>query len=162
MKYFLIIVALLFSTVAEAQTSRNPCYNTGQGINGLPNCIGVGTASPLPVTLGATPGTSTVGIDQTTANANDVKAIGGGSIATAQVSLTATAVQVAAARANRLAITVTVAGTAVDTFCGATGVTITTGDLIVGTKGASKTYSTGAAIFCVTGTTGTVSVAETF
>ena len=48
MKYFLILISLIFASVAEAQTSRNPCYNT-TGQTGLPNCIGVGTAAPLPV-----------------------------------------------------------------------------------------------------------------
>ena len=48
MKYFLILISLIFASVAEAQTSRNPCYNT-TGQTGLPNCIGVGTADPLPV-----------------------------------------------------------------------------------------------------------------
>ena len=46
MKYFLILIALLFATVAEAQTSRNPCYNTSDSAG---NCIGVGENSPLPV-----------------------------------------------------------------------------------------------------------------
>lgn len=49
MKKILIILGLLLvSSVAEAQTSRNPCYNT-TGQTGLPNCIGVGTTAPLPV-----------------------------------------------------------------------------------------------------------------
>lgn len=53
----LIILSLLISPqLAEAQTSRNPCYTTGpQGNTGLPNCISVGTYTstnawgPLPV-----------------------------------------------------------------------------------------------------------------
>jgi hypothetical protein len=63
MKYFLIIIALLFSSFAEAQTSRNPCYNTGvgTGVNGSTNCVGVGTSTPLPVTGTFTPsGTQTI------------------------------------------------------------------------------------------------------
>lgn len=198
MKYFLIIIALFFSSFAEAQTSRNPCFLNGtQSTQGVPNCTSVGItgapngAAPLPVAVtnassspefvqgvgaagaplggvlsvqGVAGGVGQpVSIDQTTSGTtNGVVSKGGASLATSQVALTATAVQVAAARAGRLAITITVAGTAVDTFCGPSGVTILTGDLIVGTKGASKTYSTGAAIFCVTGTVGTVSVAETF
>lgn len=50
MKNLILIFALLFPTLAFAQTSRNPCYTT-QGQSGtIPNCIGVGTATPLPVT----------------------------------------------------------------------------------------------------------------
>lgn len=65
MKYFLIVIALLFSSFAEAQTSRNPCYTTGNGINGMPNCIGVGTSTPLPVTATITPsGTQNVNLNQ--------------------------------------------------------------------------------------------------
>jgi hypothetical protein len=52
-KLFLILSLLLLPTLAEAQTSRNPCYTTGaQSNNGIPNCIGVGTATPLPVYQG--------------------------------------------------------------------------------------------------------------
>lgn len=53
MKYILILCALLFATVANAQTSRNPCYTTGaQSTQGVPNCIGVGTSTPLPIYQG--------------------------------------------------------------------------------------------------------------
>ena len=52
MKYILIIFALLLPTLAQAQTSRNPCY-TSQGQTGtIPNCIGVGTSTPLPIYQG--------------------------------------------------------------------------------------------------------------
>lgn len=51
-----ILGLLIFPQLAEAQTSRNPCYTTGpQGNTGLPNCISVGTYTstnawgPLPV-----------------------------------------------------------------------------------------------------------------
>src|SRR6266496_1532536 len=44
---------LLISSVAEAQPSRNPCYTTGATTTqGIFNCIGVGTSTPLPVILG--------------------------------------------------------------------------------------------------------------
>lgn len=54
MKKLFLIIFLLLPTLAFAQTSRNPCYNTGQGtgINGSTNCIGVGTATPLPTYQG--------------------------------------------------------------------------------------------------------------
>ncbi len=42
----------MLPTFAQAQSSRNPCYTT-QGQSGqMPNCIGVGTATPLPVYQG--------------------------------------------------------------------------------------------------------------
>lgn len=59
MKYFLVIIALLFSTVAEAQSNRNPCiYGVGTNpsatlTNG--NCLAVGyylagvSGAPMPV-----------------------------------------------------------------------------------------------------------------
>ncbi len=53
LKFLPILGLLLFPQLAEAQTSRNPCY-TSQGQAGQqPNCIGVGTSTPLPVTTGA-------------------------------------------------------------------------------------------------------------
>ena len=52
MKYILAFIFGLFITTANAQTSRNPCYTT-QGQSGvMPNCIGVGTATPLPTYQG--------------------------------------------------------------------------------------------------------------
>jgi hypothetical protein len=56
-----IILALAFSAsltgFAEAQTSRNPCYTTGaQTTQGIPNCISVGTSTPLPVVTTTTTG----------------------------------------------------------------------------------------------------------
>jgi hypothetical protein len=48
-----LLLAFIFLTsftgFAEAQTSRNPCYTTGAlTTQGIPNCIGVGTSTPLP------------------------------------------------------------------------------------------------------------------
>lgn len=53
MKKFLILALLLICPqLALAQTSRNPCY-TSQGQTGtIPNCIGVGVATPLPTYQG--------------------------------------------------------------------------------------------------------------
>ena len=45
MKKFLLLALLLFPTISEAQTSRNPCYTTDNS-----NCIGVGSSTPLPTT----------------------------------------------------------------------------------------------------------------
>jgi len=54
MKKILILLALLLlPQLAEAQTSRNPCYTTGAlTTQGILNCIGVGTATPLPTYQG--------------------------------------------------------------------------------------------------------------
>jgi hypothetical protein len=54
MKKILILLGLLLlPTLAEAQTSRNPCYTTSGQSGTMPNCIGVGTATPLPTTTSA-------------------------------------------------------------------------------------------------------------
>ena len=51
---------LLIPTLADAQSQRNPCYNTALA-NGNQNCVPVGTDTPLPVTGSFTPsGTQTV------------------------------------------------------------------------------------------------------
>jgi hypothetical protein len=48
MKKLLILVALLICPqLAHAQSQRNPCYNTTA--SPTTNCIGVGIATPLPV-----------------------------------------------------------------------------------------------------------------
>jgi len=162
MKNLLLILALLFPTLAVAQTSRNPCYTT-QGQSGtMPNCIGVGTATPLPVTLPSGAG-GAVAIDQTTpGTTNGVIAKGGASFATSQVTVAATSTPTVAARAGRIAVTITNAS-AVDIFCQTGTATLTTGDLIVGTKGAAKTYQTAAAIACISASgSNVVTIAESY
>lgn len=57
MKNFLIALCLclllLFPQLAEAQTSRNPCYTTGtKSTQGIDNCVSVGIATPLPTYQG--------------------------------------------------------------------------------------------------------------
>lgn len=51
MKKILILLALLLMpTLADAQSSRNPCYNSASTSNPTnQNCIPVGTLTPLPV-----------------------------------------------------------------------------------------------------------------
>lgn len=55
MKKFLKLIAFAFvfytnfTGLTEAQTSRNPCYTSGATTTqGITNCIGVGTTTPLP------------------------------------------------------------------------------------------------------------------
>ena len=83
-------------------------------------------------------------------------------IATAQTTVGSSATLVAAARAGRKSIIVTNFGS-VDVFCGPSGVTTATGDLIVGVRGAGKVYDGGAAVFCIVASgTQTISVVEAF
>jgi hypothetical protein len=87
---------------------------------------------------------------------------GSGTIATAQVSVGTTSTQVVAARSGRGSVKITNLGTT-DVFIGNTGVTTTTGDLLPGTKGASITVPTNAAVFAVaSGAAQTVSVMEVY
>lgn len=86
---------------------------------------------------------------------------GSAGIATAQVSVGTTATQIVAARAGRGSVKITNLGTT-DVFIGAAGVTSTTGDLLPGTKGASITIPSNAAIFGIAGTAQSVSVLEVF
>jgi hypothetical protein len=87
---------------------------------------------------------------------------GSGTIATAQVSVATSSTQVVAARAGRGSVKITNLGTT-DVFVGVTGVTTTTGDLLPGTKGASITIPTNAAVFAVaSGAAQTVSVMEVY
>lgn len=61
-KLILILALLLLPTLAQAQSQRNPCYNSASTSNPTnQNCIPVGTDTPLPVTGTFTPsGTQTV------------------------------------------------------------------------------------------------------
>lgn len=52
-KLFLILGLFLISSVANAASTRNPCYTTGNAVpSQFTNCIDVGTASPLPTYQG--------------------------------------------------------------------------------------------------------------
>lgn len=89
---------------------------------------------------------------------------GANNFATSQATAATTAsTPLAAARAGRVAVTITNLGT-VDIWLGATtGVTTTTGTLLPGTKGASVTIPTNAAVYGVVATgTQAVSVMETY
>lgn len=87
---------------------------------------------------------------------------GYGGLATAQVSVGTTATLLAAARVGRGSIMLTNLGT-VDTWIGGSGVTTTTGVLLVGTKGATLTIPTSAAVYGIVATgTNSISVSEVF
>lgn len=81
---------------------------------------------------------------------------GTATVANGQISVATTNTQIVAARTGRGRVTITNLGTT-DVFIGVTGVTTTNGQLLAGTKGASITLHTSAAIFGIVGT-GTQSV----
>ncbi len=82
--------------------------------------------------------------------------------ATGQATLTTAATLIVPARVGRSAVTIFNGGTT-DSFLGGSAVTTGNGSLLVGTKGASVTIPTGAAIYGVVGTgTQAVSYMETF
>ena len=69
---FAFIFLASFTGFAEAQTSRNPCFTTGATTTqGILNCVGVGTSTPLPVTSSAS---SPVNITGATSNGTDTQA----------------------------------------------------------------------------------------
>lgn len=72
-------------------------------------------------------------------------------LTTGQVSVAATATLIVAARTSGGAVTIINGGT-VDVFLGGATVTTTTGVLLPGTKGASVTLPTQAAIYGIVGT----------
>ena len=111
-----------------------------------------------------------VGIDQTTPGTTNAVApstpVGSATLATGQSAGFTTSTLIVAARTGapgtgRHNVTITNLGT-VDTYCGNTGVTTSTGELLVGIKGASITLDSTAAIYCAAGSSSTVSYAETY
>lgn len=86
-----------------------------------------------------------------------------GGIRTGQVSVdnTSGGVLIAAARSGRGSITIINGGTT-DVFIGDSGLTIGTGALLVGVKGASITISSQAAIYGIAGSAQTVSYLEAY
>ncbi len=78
---------------------------------------------------------------------------GAANLATGQATVATTAggTQIVAARAGRSSVTITNLGTT-DVFVGNSGLTTATGQLLTGTKGASITINTSAAVFGIVGT----------
>lgn len=98
------------------------------------------------------------GQDGVAAGAGDSSALtqrvveaGAATIAYGQVSCTTSATQVAAARAGRRAISVTLVAGGTDIYLGDASVATTTGELLLGAKGASRSIPTSAALYCRTG-----------
>lgn len=116
----------------------------------------VSAANPLPVTAaGAAAGAASP------SNPAPVRNYGSAALATAQVSVGTSATQIVPARAGRLAVTITMVGSG-DIFLGIAGVTVANGALLVGTKGASVTIPTQAAVFGIGAVAQTVSIIEVF
>jgi hypothetical protein len=190
MKKILLALGLLLicPQLAFAQTSRNPCYTT-TGQTGLPNCVGVGTSTPLPVTgsfagttSNATSGVATSSVNspsvsynygfngtswdqlQVDSNKNLLTSPGGApNLLTAQVSVSTTDTATVAARIGRRSVTITnITGTQ-QVYCSNTTATTANGQLIPAVVGANWTVSTAAAIRCISVTGAqTVSVAEVY
>lgn len=107
--------------------------------------------------LGGVNGTSVA----TAVNPVPTRGYGAAAIATSQVSVGTSATQIVPARSGRVAVTITMVGAA-DVWVGATGVTVSNGALLLGTKGSSITIPTQSAVFGIAGTAQTVSVLETY
>jgi hypothetical protein len=81
---------------------------------------------------------------------------------TSQVSVGGTATQIVAANSSRSGLQIINTST-VDVYLGESGVTTSTGHLLVGTKGASVSFTTTQAVYGITsGSSETVTVLETF
>lgn len=113
-----------------------------------------------PVTLVNADGTPRAGNSST--NPSYSRSAGSPTIATNQVTVAATATQIVPARTGRGAVTIVNSG-ATDIFLGVSGVSVTTGVLLSGVKGASMTIPTSAAVFGIAATgTQVVSFLETY
>ncbi len=128
-------------------------FRAADGLNETP----VSRATPLPVSGVGADGTGAA----TASNPEPVRSYGAANIATSQVSVDASATQIVPARSGRVAVTITMVGAA-DVWVGASGVTVSTGALLLGTKGSSITIPTQSAVFGIAGTAQTVSVLETY
>lgn len=90
------------------------------------------------------------------------KSFRGSGIASGQVSVASTATLVVAARTDRRSVIVTMLGNT-DVFLGPSGVTTSTGGLLLGAKGTSVLIEGGAALYgIVTSTSQSVSFLESF
>ena len=86
---------------------------------------------------------------------------GSSTLTTNQVSVGTGSTLIVAARAGRSSVTIANLGTT-DTFIGNTGVLLTTGTLLVGTKGAAITIPTSAAIYGIASVAQSVSFIENY
>lgn len=139
-------------------------YNPGQAAIRVVTVNPDNTDATMP-SVTADGSTKTVGANGTSAataaNPAPTRDYGSASIATSQVAVGTSATQIVAARSGRLAVTVTMLG-AGDIFLGASGVTVSNGTLLLGTKGSSVTVPTQAALFGIGAAGQSVSVLETF
>lgn len=152
----------LVDSAGNKITNANPLPVTGGGGAGGAVTIADGADVALGTTTDAA---YTTGAGTVVAILKGIfgRLIGTGSIATGQVSVTTGNTSIAAARATRKTILITnVTGTG-DSYYGNTGVSTTTGQLLPGTKGATLTLDTAAAVFgTVAATAQTVTFTELF
>lgn len=110
-------------------------------------------------------GDSTNGLLVNLGTNNDVSVtsqVGVANIATGQQGLTTSAAQVVAAQPTRRSVTI-VNLSSIDVYVGNTGVTTSTGQLLLGTKGTALTLETATAVFAVAASgTPTVSYLEEY
>jgi len=152
-------VGSTFSVIVNQLTATE---NVGLSTFGRATTSGGGSANLGVLNYGVNPATNQQVFIRGDANGSFAVSKGSSTLTTAQISVATTSTQVVAARANRGSVKITNLGTT-DVFIGNTGVTTTTGDLLPGTKGASITVPTNAAVFAVaSGAAQTVSVMEVY
>lgn len=164
----------------------SPLVVSGGGSSSSPDIVGFGPAaapadgvSNVNYSVGLYDNTATARVSLRTANTvfdgsswNRMRgdtvgtytvAKGTGSLATNQISVATTAggTLIVAARAGRARVTITNLGTT-DVFVGNTGLTAANGQILIGTKGASITLHTSAAVYGIAGTAQSVSFIEEF
>jgi hypothetical protein len=146
------IYAKLAGTLAISATSLP--LPTGAATATLQSAAQSAPGTPQTVALTVQGNASGVAVPTTETYAN---------LATAQVSVAATATLIVAARAGRKEVTIINHGTT-DLYLGSSsGVTTSTGQLLAGVKGEGVTYSGGAAIYGIAASgSQTVSVAEVY
>jgi hypothetical protein len=132
----------------------------GSGLSTNDTIVGPLGTQAIAAAVAVTPATSSSWTVAGTVTAN--AGAGTGSIATAQVTVTTGNVSVVAARAGRASVTIINLGT-VDVWLGVTGVSTSTGILLLGVKGSAVTIPTSAAVFGTVGSgTQAVAVLESF
>lgn len=143
-------------------TTAGLLYSAPVLIDGSGNVVDFTATSPVSLAAGSNIA-GKFGIDQTTrGTTNAVVPLSAQTLATAQVSVTTSATQIAASRAGRRSITIINEGTTVVRL-GVSGVTTGTGAYLAGVAGASVTLETEAAVYGIVGSgTQTVSCIENY
>lgn len=140
-------------------------YNAGQAAQRFVQVNPTTLADVVPATSATDGSTRNTGANGTSvataANPLPTATYGAASLATSQVTVGTSATQIVAARAGRMAVTITMLG-AGDIFVGGAAVTVANGALLLGTKGSSITIPTQGAVSGIGAVAQAVSVLETF